>query len=113
MPLSRQLLIAPIVSLATLVLTTGCTLHGPAGGGAQAVYNGQRSVNPADIWLPPGYKIQAVIQGLNFPTGVTFDDKGGVYVTESGYSYGEVWDIPLLIRIERDGGTAVIAEGDN
>ena len=42
---------------------------------------------------------------------IEWDDKGGVYVTESGYSYGEVWDIPRLIRIERDGGAAVIAEG--
>ena len=69
-------------------------------------------MNAADIAVPSGYQIELVATGLTFPTGVAFDDKGGVYVTESGYSYGEVWDIPRLIRIERDGGTTLIAEGD-
>src|SRR6476660_7203803 len=113
MPLTRKFFNATIGTLATLVFATGCTLHGPAGGGAQAKYNGQRRINTADIWLPPGYKIEAVIQGLNFPTGVTFDDKGKVYVVESGYSYGEIWTEPRLVRVDAPDVINVVARGAN
>jgi hypothetical protein len=42
--------------------------------------------------------------GLTFPSGITFDDQGRVYVIETGYSYGEVWAVPRLLRVESDGG---------
>ena len=113
MPLSRQSVFVPIVCLATLFFTGGCSLHGPAGGGGQARYNGQRHINTADIWLPPGYKIEPVIQGLNFPTGVTFDDNGKVYVVESGYSYGEIWTEPRLVRVDAKDVVNVVARGNN
>jgi glucose/arabinose dehydrogenase len=113
MPLTRKLINATIGTLATLVLLTGCTLHGPAGGGGQAKYSGQRRINTADIWLPPGYRIEPVIQGLNFPTAVTFDDKGKVYVVESGYTYGEIWTEPRLVRVDARDVINVIARGAN
>jgi glucose/arabinose dehydrogenase len=62
-----------------------------------------RVVDPGEIALPDGYRMQAVATGLTFPTGVTFDDRGGVYVVESSYSYGEVFTTPRLLRIEPDG----------
>ena len=49
--------------------------------------------------------------GLTFPTGVTFDDAGGVYVVESGYVYGEKWTQPRLLKIEAE-STRVIASGE-
>jgi glucose/arabinose dehydrogenase len=113
MPLTRKFLIATIGTLATFALVTGCTIHGPQGGGAQARYSGQRRLNPADIWLPPGYKIEPVIQGLNFPTGVTFDDQGHVFVVESGYSYGEIWTEPRLVLVAAKDVINVVARGTN
>ena len=38
-------------------------------------------MSAADIAVPSGYRIEPVATGLTFPTGVAFDDKGGVYVT--------------------------------
>ena len=72
----------------------------------------QRQVDPADVLLPEGYKIEVVGRNFTFPTAVVEDEQGGLYVTESGYSYGEVFLPPKLIRIEEDGSTTVIAEGE-
>ena len=72
-----------------------------------------RKVEPGDVALPQGYKIEPVSTGLTFPTGITFDESGNIYVTESGYSYGEIFLPPKLIRIEKDGKQRVVTEGDN
>jgi glucose/arabinose dehydrogenase len=65
----------------------------------------------SDIALPPGYKIEAIASGLTFPSAVAFDDSGHVYAIEAGYSYGEVWTDPQLLRIDSDGKTKVVAKG--
>jgi hypothetical protein len=54
-----------------------------------------------------------VATGLNFPTGVAFDNDGRAYVTESGYSYGEVWTTPRLVRVEANGQLSEVARGDH
>ncbi len=91
---------------------SGCYALQRSSGGGQTDFNPPREVDPADIALPDGYKAEVVATGLTFPTGVGFDDDGGVYVVEAGYSYGEVWTIPRLLRIEPDGkGVSVIASG--
>lgn len=69
-----------------------------------------RPRNASDVALPDGYAIEIVARGLVFPTGVTFDDEGGVYVVESGHSTAKVKTTPRLLRI--DGGSATeIAHG--
>lgn len=91
----------------------GCYGMRPTSGGGKITKlpeMGERSLNPADIALTDGYAIEAVAAGLTFPTGVTFDEKGTPYVVESGYSYGEVWTVPRLLRVENEKTTAV-AEG--
>ena len=93
-------------------LATGCYSISPSAGGGQT-RAGNRYVNPGDVALPPGYRIELVARGLTFPTGVTFDDTGRLYVVESGYSYGEKWTTSRLLRIDGDGGTTVIATGEN
>lgn len=94
-------------------LLTGCFELSSSDGGGQATFIGPRTVNADDIALPKGYRIKPMVTGLTFPTGVTFDDEGLVYVVESGYSYGEVWDLPRLLRVEPGGLTTVIARGEN
>jgi len=80
-------------------------------GGGQISPVATRNIHPDDIALPPGYSITAVATGLTFPSAVTFDDQERAYVVETGYSYGEVWELPRLLRLEPDGRTTVIAKG--
>jgi len=100
--------------LLLLVLpVAGCFRVSPPDGGSQAQFEGPRTFNAADIALPSSYRIELVASGLTFPTGVTFDADGIPHVTESGYSYGEVWDTPRLLRIDRQDRQTVIAVGEN
>jgi glucose/arabinose dehydrogenase len=95
-----------------VLLLNGCYALHPSKGGGQAGPVKERQVNAADVALPPGYRIEAVATGLTFPTGATFDDQGRLFVVESGYSYGEVWTTPRLLRIEPNGRTTVVAKGE-
>jgi glucose/arabinose dehydrogenase len=92
---------------------SGCYFMSSSDGGGETEWNPPRKINPHDIVLPEGYKIEAVAEGFTFPTGITSDDEGNLYLTESGYSYGEVFTTPKLIRIDREGKQTVIAEGEN
>ncbi|HEV7373068.1 hypothetical protein [Arenibaculum sp.] len=93
--------------------TAGCYSVLPSDGGGQAAFSPPRQVRPADILLPEGYRAEAVATGLTFPTGVAFDPAGTPYVTEAGYSYGEVFLTPRLLRIGSGGTAEVVAEGRN
>jgi glucose/arabinose dehydrogenase len=112
--LSRASKLAGALALASMaVVVTGCYAMRPSAGGGETRPTSSRIVQPADIALPDGYKIEVVAAGLTFPTGVTFDDDGRVYVVEAGYSYGEVFTTPRLLRIEPGGGKSVVATGKN
>ncbi|MFN3403197.1 MAG: PQQ-dependent sugar dehydrogenase [Cytophagaceae bacterium] len=74
----------------------------------------ERKINPDDIALPPGYKIEAISSGLNYPTDITFDDQNQIYVTESGYAYGENFTTAKLLRIEKDGtSTPIVSDSSH
>jgi glucose/arabinose dehydrogenase len=93
------------------LLLAGCYNIRPSTGGGQTSFSGTRAVNPEDIALPSGYRAEVVATGLTYPTGVAFDGSGRVYVTESGYSYGEDFTAPRLVRIEEGGGLKTILRG--
>ena len=80
-------------------------------GGGQIEAIPRRVVNAGDIGIEAGYKIEAVTTGLTFPTAVSFDDDDNLYFIEAGYSYGEVWGEPKLLKLEADGKTTMIAKG--
>src|SRR3954468_23830910 len=101
--------------LLPLLLITGCAAASAPRGGGQTdkTLAAPRVVNPDDVLLPDGYRIEAVATGLNFPTGIAFDRDGRPHVTESGYAYGEVWTTPRLVRIDSNGQLTEVARGDH
>src|SRR4051794_7649921 len=101
MPLMKR----PALLLAVLLAAAGCYDLRPSSGGGQTKLPTTRTTAASDIVLPPGYRIEAVAHNLNMPTAVTFDDAGNVYVIESGYSYGEVFTTPKLLKLGGDGST--------
>ena len=84
----------------------------PTQGGAFTEFSGERRFDPADVLLEPGYQIELVAKDLIFPTGIAFDASGRPHVLEAGYSYGEVFTTPRLLRIEAGGATTVVASGE-
>lgn len=102
-----------LVWLAAMSLAwgAGCFALRSSQGGGQTSFAEPRRIQPSDIALPPGYRIEPVVVGLTFPSAVAFDDMGQVYVLEAGYAYGEKWTTPRLLRIQPGGQLAVIATG--
>lgn len=90
----------------------GCYSMRPSSGAGQTTFQGPRVFDPASVILPAGYKIEVVARDLTFPTGITFDAQGRIYIVESGYSYGEVFHAPRLLRLDQTGGNStVVASG--
>lgn len=102
-----------VVALIGLAIFLASFSMRSSNGGGLATFTPPRQVNADDVALPEGYRIVALAEGLTYPSGVTFDDQGRVYVVEAGYSYGESWTTPRLLRLEEDGGTTEIATGEN
>ncbi|MFT2007273.1 PQQ-dependent sugar dehydrogenase [Pontibacter sp. 13R65] len=102
-----------LLLLLSPALLLSCYRLSPSSGGGQgATSSNTRIIQPTDIALPAGYRIEAIASGLTFPTSVTTDEQGQVHVLEAGYSYGEVWLPPRLLRIGPAGETTTIATGD-
>lgn len=99
-----------LVSLCVASLAS-CYSIRPSNGGGQTDFDGTRQINPSDIAVPAGYRIIPVASGFTFPTGVAVDESGGLYVVESGYSYGEVFTTPKLIKVDSGGVKTTIATG--
>ncbi|HYC37305.1 MAG TPA: PQQ-dependent sugar dehydrogenase [Usitatibacter sp.] len=102
----------PVVIL-SLAILGGCYGMRPSSGGGQvtAISQAPRVAQASDVGVPQGYRVEVVATGLNFPTGVAFDDAGRPHIVESGYSYGEVFTTPRLLRIEPNDAKTVIASG--
>jgi glucose/arabinose dehydrogenase len=56
-----------------------------------------------------GYRLERVLGGLTFPTSVTCDDQGRVYVVDGGFAYGPTYTPARVLRLpaewQRDRGT--------
>jgi glucose/arabinose dehydrogenase len=89
----------------------GCYRMRSSQGGGQLNSVAKRQVSPADILLSPGFKIELLHEGLDFPSAVAFDDNGTLYAVETGYAYGEVWREPKLIRLDANGTKTEVAKG--
>ena len=98
--------------LATIVLVLyGCYGLRSSQGGGEAE-NAARQIDATDIAVPEGFRVDVVASGLTFPTGITFDESGQIYLVESGYSYGETWAEPKLLKLSSENRTEVVAKGD-
>lgn len=107
----RRCLLLPL--LLGSLSASGCYMLSASNGGGQADFSPPRAIQPSDVVLPSGYRIEAVACGLTFPTSVTFDEQGRLYVVEAGYSYGPAYATPRLLRVEANGATTEIASGGN
>jgi glucose/arabinose dehydrogenase len=63
-----------------------------------------RYLNPNDLILPVGYRIEVYISGLDEPSSLTFTQNGDLYIAESGSLSGN----SRVLRV-RDGRVEVVA----
>jgi glucose/arabinose dehydrogenase len=100
----------PTLVSCALLLSSGC-FHLTASDKTREEFKPPRRLDATAIAVPAGYRIEPVATGLTYPTSVSFDQQGTPYVTESGYSYGEDFTEPRLLRINPDGSHTVVAKG--
>ncbi|HUR27663.1 MAG TPA: glucose dehydrogenase [Planctomycetota bacterium] len=97
--------------LAICALCVQCYSIRPNSSGADLKSPSPRKYDAHAIELPAGYRVELVAKGLTFPTGIAFDAAGVPHVVESGYSYGEKWTAPRLLRLAENGLVQVVHEG--
>jgi hypothetical protein len=59
-------MLATLLWVAALFFS-GCLAILPSNGGGKALFHPTRQINPSDIALTPGYRIEAIATGLTFP----------------------------------------------
>ncbi|MEJ7810746.1 MAG: spondin domain-containing protein [Gemmatimonadaceae bacterium] len=61
------------------------------------------------IQLPPGYQIEKVVGGLSYPSSLTWDDQGKLYVVESGSGLTpDQLAPPRILRVANGAATEVV-----
>jgi glucose/arabinose dehydrogenase len=60
--------------------------------------------------LPDGYTAEAVAWNLTLPSSVTFDADGSMYISESGYIYGELRPQPRILKVDQNGNVSVFVD---
>ena len=68
----------------------------------------ERYLNPSDINIAPGYKIEVFAEGLDSPISMLFTDEGDMIIAESGLTSGN----PKVLKLV-NGQFEVIAENFN
>ncbi len=77
---------------------------------APFLLRGAVSTNPDDLDLPGGYKAEVIAKGLTYPTSLTMDEQGTIYVAESGHSYGPKTTEAKILRVDAGGKLKKIAD---
>ncbi len=110
MPVNARLLFAAFLLLGVL-WPGGCYRIAPSRGGGQTDAPPERAPDAAAIVVPEGLRVRVGATGLTFPTAVVTDEQDRVYIVEAGYSYGETWTTPRVLRVEGDGRLTPVAAG--
>lgn len=74
----------------------------------QQILTTERSLNPNDISVPPGYQVEVFVEGLDTPIGMAFTENGDMLIAEDGILSGN----PKVILLS-EGIFTIIAEGFN
>jgi len=59
------------------------------------------------IAVPEGFQVEKVVDGLTYPTSITWDDEGNMYVAEAGGAFLEEPPPARILRIENGQATEV------
>jgi glucose/arabinose dehydrogenase len=66
--------------------------------------------NAAAIEVPDGYRVEAVVTDLIYPSSIEIDEQGGLYVAEAGHVYGDVSAPARILHVAPNGAITVVAE---
>jgi len=71
-----------------------------------------RRIVPESIELPSGYRIEAIVADLNYPSSVSWDADGNLLIAESTFPYGHAAPTEIrVLRREPDGVLTTVIGG--
>ncbi|HYF01558.1 MAG TPA: PQQ-dependent sugar dehydrogenase, partial [Planctomycetota bacterium] len=111
-------MVRALALLATATLAS-CTLFQPAvpapESPAEAPVEMPKIPAPdaAALELPPGYRAEAVVTDLIYPSSVEFDDQGRLLIAEAGHVYGDPSAPARVLRVSGEGAMEVLVDGLN
>jgi glucose/arabinose dehydrogenase len=73
----------------------------------------QRPINAEAVVAPDGYRVEALVTGVSFPTAVSFGPGGELYLSEGGGVAGSVVGVPRVLRIDPDQSVNEIGRLEN
>src|SRR4051794_18697206 len=72
---------------------------------------GRSRVDPADVVVPDGYRVEVLVAGLSFPTGMGFAEDGTLFILEGGSVWPTRPYLPArVLRLRPDGTLDVFTE---
>lgn len=87
-----------LMALSMPVILSGCHL-----------FQDDDKFDPPVVQVPTGFKIEKMVGGLNFPTTVTWDDEGNMYVVEAGGGLEPEKLAPMrILRVRNGSATQVV-----
>ncbi|AFZ69703.1 PQQ-dependent sugar dehydrogenase [Deinococcus peraridilitoris] len=106
---SRNALVVTL-TLATALIAQTALSGGTEGPSAKQQSNQQQQTSTAQgvFVLPDGYKIEKVVDGLTYPTALTWDDQGKMYVAEAGGGFLEQLSASRIMLIENGKARQVV-----
>lgn len=92
------------------LIATGCSTLGQLAWKAadQAGRYSARPMAVAEIAAPDGFRVTRVVQGLNYPSSMTWDADGNLYVLESHTVPVPMLE-PKIVRVAKDGHISRVA----
>ena len=97
----------PIASAAAVLVSAVAFTILASGGSASGSGRAQAQKFPV-VKLPPGLRIEKVAGGLTYPTAITWDDDGRMYVAEAGGQFLEEPPPARILRVENGRATPVV-----
>jgi glucose/arabinose dehydrogenase len=73
-----------------------------------ATFQGQAQEGPGVLVLPEGFQIEKVVEGLTYPTSITWDDQGQMFVAEAGGQFLEEPPPSRILRVENGEATEFV-----
>jgi glucose/arabinose dehydrogenase len=64
-----------------------------------------------NVRLQKGYRLEKVVSDLTYPTTITFDDQGAIYIVEAGYAYGTEPGEGRILKLQPNGTMSTFAGG--
>src|SRR5690242_20190011 len=77
---------------------------------AASTINSGKPPNTDNFNIAKGYVIKPVLWNLTLPSSVAFDDKGNMFVAESGSGFGGLQSTPRILKIDINGTISTLTD---